>query len=80
MAPLAKDDDEAAPTTRAYYLTSQRMREKADGMRAWSEALVEAYLKAGGAMPAPKETNRRSKIKQAPRSESAPRSAGTKRT
>lgn len=60
---LPQDEDEAAPTTRQYYLTSQRMTEKAAGMRAWSEALIEAYLKAGGTMPAPREERRRSKIK-----------------
>ena len=53
---LPQDADEAAPTTRRYYLTSQRMREKADGMRAWSDALIEAYLKAGGTMPEPRGT------------------------
>ena len=60
---LPQDDDEAAPTTRTYYLTSQRMREKADGMRAWTDALVNAYLAAGGTMPRPTEQRRASKIK-----------------
>lgn len=60
---LPQDEDEAAPTTRAYYLTSQRMREKTDGMRAWSDAVVEAFLKAGGTLPEPREERRRSKIK-----------------
>lgn len=63
---LKKDEKEAAVTTRQYYLTSQRMREKADGMRAWSETLVEAYLKAGGTMPAPREERCKSKLKRKP--------------
>jgi hypothetical protein len=60
---LPQTADEAAPTTRAYYLTSQRMDVKAAAMRAWSEALVEAFLKAGGRMPAPSEGPRASKLK-----------------
>lgn len=60
---LPDTDDEAAPTTREFYLTSQRMDVKATAMRAWSESLIEAYLKAGGTMPAPRETNRKSKLK-----------------
>jgi hypothetical protein len=64
---LPKDDDEAAPTTRAYYLTSQRMREKSDGMRVWFDALIESFLKAGGIMPAPSEERRKGKVKQQPR-------------
>ncbi|WP_027568249.1 hypothetical protein [Bradyrhizobium sp. URHA0013] len=61
---LPNDAEEAAPTTKAYYLTSQRMAEKATGMRAWSEAVVGAYLKAGGKMPAPREERRKSKLKK----------------
>jgi hypothetical protein len=49
---LPQTADEAAPTTRAYYLTSQRMAEKSAAMAAWSEALCEAYTKTGGTMPA----------------------------
>lgn len=56
---LPQTADEAAPTTRAYYLTSQRMAEKAAAMAAWSEALVEAR----GTMPVPSEGPRLSKIK-----------------
>lgn len=63
---LPQDDDEAAPTTRQYYLTSQRMTEKVAGMRAWSEALVAAYLDAGGTMPEPREERRKSKLKRKP--------------
>lgn len=55
--------DQAAPTTRAYYLTSQRMAEKAVAMAAWSEALADAYLHAGGNIPAPTEGPRLSKLK-----------------
>jgi hypothetical protein len=60
---LPRDDDEAAPTTKAYYLSSQRMAEKAEGMRVWSQALIAAFLKAGGTMPVPSETIRRPKSK-----------------
>jgi hypothetical protein len=45
------DVEDAAPTTRKFYLTAQRMSEKAVAMRAWSDALVEAFIKAGGALP-----------------------------
>lgn len=61
---LPQDDQEAAPTTRQYYLTSQRMLEKAVGMRAWSEALIRAYLEAGGVLPVPSEARRKSKIRK----------------
>lgn len=44
--------EDAAPTTRKFYLTAQRMAEKAVAMRAWSDALVEAFIKAGGTLPA----------------------------
>ena len=63
---LPQDEEEAAPTTRAYYLTSQRMTEKATGMKAWSEAVIGVYLKAGGTLPAPREEPRRSKLKRKP--------------
>ncbi len=62
---LPKGAEEAAPTTRANYLTSQRMREKSDGMRAWPEALLEAHLRAGGTMPAPSETVRKQQTRPA---------------
>jgi hypothetical protein len=45
----------AAPTTKRFYLTGQRMDQKLIAMRAWSEALMEAYFKAGGAYPQPSE-------------------------
>lgn len=60
---LPQTAEEAAPTTQAYYLTNQRMDVKSQAMRAWSESLVEAFLKAGGRMPAPAEGPRRSKLK-----------------
>jgi hypothetical protein len=43
--------EDAAPTTKRFYLTSQRLVEKAVAMKAWSNALVEAFLKAGGTLP-----------------------------
>lgn len=60
---LPQTEDEAAPTTKQYCLSSQRMAEKATGMKAWSEALIAAYLASGGTMPEPREERRRSKIK-----------------
>ncbi|WP_038965604.1 hypothetical protein [Bradyrhizobium diazoefficiens] len=47
-------DDRLAPTTKAFYVSNQRMPEKAIAMEAWSEALIAAYLKAGGTMPTTK--------------------------
>jgi hypothetical protein len=64
---LPSSEKEAAPTTREFYLTSQRMDIKAEAMKAWSGALIEAYLQAGGRMPEPREERRKSKIKQKPR-------------
>src|SRR6202012_1582353 len=62
---LPADADEAAQTTRTYYLTSQRMAEKASGMRAWSEALMDSYLRHGGKTPEPAPIVR--KLKRKPR-------------
>jgi hypothetical protein len=49
-------DDKLAPTTRAFYVQNQRMDLKARAMEACSEALLNAYAKAGGKPPAPMET------------------------
>lgn len=56
-------EDEASPTTRQYYLTSQRMDIKTTAMQSWSEALTKAYVDAGGTMPRPTEGPRRSWLK-----------------
>jgi hypothetical protein len=56
-------DREMAPTTRDYYSVSQHMDEKAVAMRAWSEALLEAFLDADGKMPEPSATIRKPKTK-----------------
>jgi len=46
---IPKDSkDEAAPTTREFYLTSQRINLKTDAMSAWTEALMNSYAKRGG--------------------------------
>lgn len=45
---LPKGSDGVAPTTRKFYLTSQRMDIKALAIRAWSDALTAAFIKAGG--------------------------------
>ena len=55
--------DEAAPTTREFYLTSQRMDLKADAMRAWTEALMNSYTKRGGKYPMPSEMGRTKKMR-----------------
>jgi hypothetical protein len=47
--------DEVAPTTRKFYLSSQRMDVKAKAMKAWSDAVMKAYRKAGGKPPVPSE-------------------------
>lgn len=52
---LPNTAEESSPTTREYYLTSQRMDVKRDAMIAWSEALTAAVKKAGGVLPAPRE-------------------------
>jgi hypothetical protein len=45
--------DDIAPTTKRFYLTSQRMDIKAVAMEAWSDAVMAAYVKAGGKPPKP---------------------------
>lgn len=62
---LPQTDKESSPTTRDYYLTSQRMDVKAEAMSAWAEALTAAVKRAGGAMPAPRETARITKTRAA---------------
>lgn len=54
---LPQSAEESSPTTREYYLTSQRMDVKRAAMLAWSEALTAAVAKAGGTLPAPRETS-----------------------
>jgi hypothetical protein len=56
-------DDRLAPTTKAFYVQNQLMTEKSDAMQAWSEALIRAFEKAGGKLPEPRETFRKSKLK-----------------
>jgi hypothetical protein len=61
---IPKDSkDEAAPTTREFYLTSQRMDLKTDAMTAWTEALMNSYAKRGGKYPMPSEKGRVRKMK-----------------
>jgi hypothetical protein len=52
---LPKGSDDVAPTTRRFYLTSQRMDIKALAIRAWSDALTATFIKAGGKSPMPNE-------------------------
>jgi hypothetical protein len=52
--PLDERDPEArSPTTEKFYSTTQRMPLKKLAMQAWSEAVMEAYYKAGGKWPEP---------------------------
>jgi hypothetical protein len=41
----------SSPTTQKFFLTGQRMDAKAIAMRAWSDALVEEFLKLKGTLP-----------------------------
>ncbi|MCK1442786.1 hypothetical protein IVB43_10330 [Bradyrhizobium sp. 48] len=63
---LPEDAEQAARTTREYYLTHQHMAAKAAGMKAWSEALFEAYTRAGGKSAQPSEWPRKLKAKLTP--------------
>jgi hypothetical protein len=45
----------SSPTTREFYLTSQRMDIKAEAMETWCEALTASVKKAGGSLPVPRE-------------------------
>ena len=46
-----KDPEARSPTTEKFYSVTQRMPLKTLAMKAWSEAVLDAYLKAGGAWP-----------------------------
>ena len=46
-----KTDDRLSRTTREFYQTNQRMSEKAVAVAAWRDALLNAYVKAGGKPP-----------------------------
>jgi hypothetical protein len=48
-------EDRLAPTTKAFYVQNQKMGLKAQAMEAWSDAVLNAYVKAGGKPPAPSE-------------------------
>ncbi len=47
--------DEVSATTERYYLTGQKMDVKAIAMKAWSDAVMAAYKKAGGKPPMPRK-------------------------
>jgi len=49
------DPRRMSKTTEEYYLTAQYMDLKAMAMKVWSEALMEAYVNAGGRLPMPCE-------------------------
>jgi hypothetical protein len=46
--------DEVAKTTKRFYLTGQKMMQKAVAMEAWSDAVMNAYVKEGGKPPTPR--------------------------
>jgi hypothetical protein len=48
---LPSSVEDAAPTTKRFYLTNQRMTEKSAAMKAWSDGLVGAFIEAGGTLP-----------------------------
>ena len=49
------DPRQMSATTKEYYLTAQNMDLKTIAMKFWSEALIEAYVNAGGLLPMPSE-------------------------
>jgi hypothetical protein len=55
--PLDRDLDhrQMSTTTKEYYITAQYMDLKTIAMKVWSDALMEAYVKAGGRLPMPRE-------------------------
>jgi len=58
LAHAGKNDgatDKVAKTTKQFYLTGQKMDVKAIAMEAWSDAVMNAYIKAGGAPPMPRK-------------------------
>ena len=59
---LPRDNDidwhRMSRTTKEYYLTFQHMDLKAQATKLWSEALLQAYIKAGGTRPLPYETDK----------------------
>lgn len=46
-----KDPEARSPTTEKFYSATQRMPLKTLAMKAWSEAVLNSYLKAGGVWP-----------------------------
>lgn len=48
-------DEEMSNVTREFYLTSQEMPLKIEAMKLWSDAVLDAYVKAGGTLPMPHE-------------------------
>ncbi|WP_416377746.1 PRC-barrel domain-containing protein [Bradyrhizobium cosmicum] len=58
-----KEQSGMSDVTREYYSVDQLMEEKAVAMKAWSDALIEALLDAGGKLPAPSAQQRKPKTK-----------------
>ncbi|MCS3727238.1 hypothetical protein [Bradyrhizobium betae] len=58
-----KEQSGMSDVTREFYSVDQLMEEKTVAMKAWSDALIEAFLNAGGTMPAPSVQRRATKLK-----------------
>ncbi|MEK9285427.1 MULTISPECIES: hypothetical protein [unclassified Bradyrhizobium] len=56
-------DDEMSAVTREFYLTSQEMPLKTQAMKLWSDAVLDAYVRAGGTLPMPHEVDENDKEK-----------------
>lgn len=56
-------DHEMSDVTREFYLTSQQMPLKTQAMKLWSDAVLEAYVRAGGTLPMPHEVDENDKEK-----------------
>jgi hypothetical protein len=50
---------EMSDTTKEHYLTAQHMPLKAQAMKSWADAILRAYVKAGGTLPMPHEQDPR---------------------
>jgi len=61
-----KEQSGMSDVTREYYSVDQLMEEKAIAMKAWSDALIEAFLDGGGTLPASSAQQRKPKAKLRP--------------
>lgn len=61
---LRGERDGASATTRDSYLTTHRIREKTEGMKAWTGDLIDAYLRLDGKLPMPTAEPRKQKARR----------------